>query len=209
MRKSILVGWWCSLLVFASINTNGALPPKSQLPAVAVRRAGNVVKQLYKQIIKRHPLGLPSDADKSVIWPFLSGELIHKLEVARVCEADLLRQHSGENGKPPIPWLETGLFSGDAEEALPAEAVIKDVLHQRDGSFLVIVQLIYRESFETYGRTPNPKNTFHWDVGLVVVPEVKGFKVDDVLFYKEGSSDIESRLSQKLSKRCANGRWVG
>lgn len=208
MKNCIFITLLCTAFVCGNADVDGT-SPRARLDSPEVHRVRAVVQALYKQVITRHPIGLPTGPDKLAIRRFLSRNLIYKFEAARACETDLSRRHSGGAGKPPIPWLETGLFSGEAEEALPAAAVITDVVHQADGSFLATVRLTYKESFETYGRPPNPKNTFHWQVGVVVVSEGKDFKVDDVVFYKEGSSENEWRLSQKLSKRCSNGRWVG
>jgi len=125
-----------------------------------------------------------------------------------VCENDYYRQHSGDDGKPEFVWLEMGLFSGSNEEAIPSHAIVQRIEIQQDGSYRVHVQITYGESFETYGRTPDPANTFKWSVVATVIRDGSRFAVDDVLYLNEESKRIESRLSQFLSVRCEKGRWV-
>jgi hypothetical protein len=102
-------------------------------------------------------LGIPHGADQKTIWPLLSTRLIQEFETGRACEADYDRQHPPyafrqAPGAPPVidrpefGWLESGLFSGGNEEALPAEAVVEHVEPQKDGSFQVDVKLIYKET---------------------------------------------------------------
>jgi hypothetical protein len=92
-----------------------------------------------------------------------------------------------------------GLFSGGNEEALPADAIVQRTEIQRDGSYRVHVELTYRESLETYGRTPDPPNTFKWTVVASVIRDEGRFAVDDVLYMNEETKRIESRLSEVLN----------
>src|SRR5689334_10697911 len=96
-----------------------------------------VVQKLYGQVVERHPVGIPKGDDKSAIWPVLSNKLIERLETAQACENDYFRQHPVSEGKPEFAWLETGLFSGGNEEAIPAGAVVRHIQRQKDGSFHV------------------------------------------------------------------------
>ena|SRR5579859_3851883 len=120
-----------------------------------VRRPEDVVRQLYRQIVERQPLGIPRGSDKRAIWPLLSRRLVQELETARACEADGIRQTDQEEArlrrehpdqakmislKPPT-WDENGLFSGGNEEGVPATAIITKVAPQTDGSFYVYVKL--------------------------------------------------------------------
>jgi hypothetical protein len=65
-----------------------------------------VVRELYRQVVTRKPIGIPKSADKTAIWPFLSEKLIHQLESAQSCEEDYFRKHP-KNGdeKPEFDWL--------------------------------------------------------------------------------------------------------
>ena len=120
--------------------------------AAAERQPDAVVRKLYRQVVARRPLGIPSGADKAAIRPFLSKGLTRRFEVAKACEADYVRQHAGDDGKPEFAWLESGLFSGENEKSIPATAVVERTEPQKDGSFRVYVRLTYKESFKTYGR---------------------------------------------------------
>lgn len=167
-----------------------------------------VVQHLYDQVVARRPLGIPKDADRAAIWPFLSKGLIRRLELARSCEGDYYRQHAGNEGKPEFPWLELGLFSGENENAIPVAAVVERTEPLKDGSFRVYVRLTYKESFETYGRPPDPANTFHWHVAGSVISEDGRFVVDDVLLFSGNSKRVASRLSRTFTG-CDGARWVG
>jgi hypothetical protein len=162
-----------------------------------------VVRKLYSQVVSRHPLGIPKGSDRRAIWPFLSKQLTQKLEAAQACEADYTRQHAGGDGKPEFGWLESGLFSGENEEALPVKAVIERTKPQQDGSFQVYVKLEYRNS-----ESPDPANTFHWQIAAKVISEGGRFVVDDVLQFKDDSTQVESRLSNSFAG-CQGSRWIG
>jgi hypothetical protein len=168
----------------------------------------SLVTALYKQVVARKPIGIPKGSDRAAIWPFLSETLIRKLEAAQSCQDDYFRQHAGDQGKPAFEWLETGLFSGANEKAIPDEAVVERAEPRKDGSFDVYVRLTYKESFETYGKTPDPANTFHWNVVAVVISERGQFFVDDVLFLDENSLKIRARLADSFPG-CQGSRWVG
>ena len=167
-----------------------------------------VVRGLYKQVVARKPLGIPKRTDRAALVPFLSKGLLGRLDEAQACEDDYLRQHESDSGKPAFVWLETGLFSGSNERGLPSAAIVERSRRQKDGSFYVNVRLTYKESSETYGKTPNPANTFHWDVAAVVISEGGKFFVNDVLFFKDNSDTVESRLSDSFPG-CDGSRWVG
>lgn len=123
------------------------------------QQAEAVVRQLATEIVARRPLGIPDAEDKGAIWPLLSARLVKQLETARACEADYFRLHANDDGKPEFAWLESGLFSGDDEEALPAEIAVERIEPLKGGAFRVRVRYTYRESFETYGRPPNPRTS--------------------------------------------------
>ena len=169
----------------------------------AERQPDAVVRKLYAQVVARHPLGIPKGPDRAAIWPFLSKQLKQRLEAAQACEADYMRQHSGNNGKPEFRWLENGIFSGGNEQALPAKAVIERAEAQMDGSFQVYVKLTYRDR-----ESRDPSNIFRWEIAAKVVSEDGRFVVDDVLLFKDDSTEVKSRLSG-LFVGCDGSRWTG
>lgn len=166
-----------------------------------------VVTRLYREVVARRPLGIPKGADKAAIWPVLSTPLVRMLDTAQSCENDYLHQRAGKDGKPEFPWLETGLFSGDNEEGIPSSALVQRVDAHGDGSFWVFVRLTYRESFQTYGRKPDPANKFNWRVVAIVRPEAGHLVVDDIVRFDE-SSKKQLRLSQSFVG-CSGSHWVG
>ncbi len=181
-----------------------------QQPAQPGQRDGEaVVIKLYKQIVLRKPIGIPQKRDRQAIWPLLSQDLIKRLDSARECEADYFRQYSDPNLKPEFDWLEMGLFSGGNEQALPSSVAVHRTVKQKDGSYQVEVKLTYKETFETYGRPPNPKDTFSWDVVAFVIWDKNRFAVDDVLYANDYPDEAELRLSLLLSHGCKDGKWVG
>jgi hypothetical protein len=187
------------LLLFVSYLSSN--PPADQSPE-------SVVRELYQQVVARRPLGIPKSDDKAALWPFLSLRVIQKLGTAQACEDDYFRQSPDKESKPAFGWLETGLFSGSNEWAIPASAAVERTVLMKDGSFRVYVRLTYRESFETYGRPPDPSNTFDWRVAAVVKSEGGRFVVDDVLLFEDSSTKIASRLTDSF-RGCDGPRWVG
>lgn len=191
------------LMIIASLLTICLSPVGAAGPS-----ASAVVRELYQQIVKRRPLGIPKGEDKAAIWPHLSKGLIRRLETAQKCEDSYFQQHKNENGKPGFDWLEVNLFTGGGnEQAIPYSAAVERTAAQKNGSFRVYIRLEYKESFETYGRPPNPANTFHWRVAAKVISEDGNFVVDDVLFFKEDSGKIESRLTTSFPG-CEGPQWV-
>jgi hypothetical protein len=100
----------------------------------AERSPDSVVRKLYQQVVARRPLGIPKGADRAAISHFLSKELIQKLDTAQACQDDYFRQHTDKDSKPAFAWLETGLFSGANEEAIPSAAAVDHTSPQKDGS---------------------------------------------------------------------------
>jgi len=168
----------------------------------------SAVLKLYRQIVARRPLGIPEGRDRAAINVFLSRTLIQRLETAQACQDDYFRQHPDKDSKPSFPWLELGLFSGANEEAVPSAAEIVSTRRLEDGSYHVSVRLTYKESYETYGRPPDPANTFQWQVAADVKSENGRFVVDDVLFFDETAKKVEWRLSGAFTG-CDGPRWVG
>jgi hypothetical protein len=168
----------------------------------------SVVRELYQQVVARRPLGIPKGEDRAALRPFLSKRMIQKLDAAQSCEDDYLRQRPDKNGKPAFGWLETGLFSGSNEWAIPDAAVVERTEQTKDGTFRVYVRLTYKESFETYGKPPDPAHTFDWHIAAVVITEERRFVVNDVLLFNDDSTKISSRLTDSFAG-CDGPRWVG
>lgn len=202
------------ILTFALIGFSQTAVQKNLPSAGLPKDAISEVTELYKQVVLRKPLGLPRNSDRQAIFPFLSVGLIQRLEEAQACEDDYHRRNDDgdrrEQLKPAYAWLESGLFSGDNEEAIPSASAVLRSDKQGDGSFRVLVRLTYKETFKTYGRPPDPKNQFNWKVVALVVREGRRFAIDDVLYLNANdSTKVESRLSEVLNSGCENGKWVG
>lgn len=169
----------------------------------------NVVRNFYNQVVARKPIGIPKDADKSAVWPFLSKRLIHQLESAQSCENDYFQKYpKNPDEKPEFDWLEIGLFSGANERASPTAAVVTRTEPDKNGSSRVYVRLTYKDSAEGNGRKSTPADTLHWNVAAAVISEEGKFVVDDVLLFKDNSTKIDSRLSASFPG-CDGSRWVG
>jgi len=168
----------------------------------------SVVRQLYQQVVRRKPLGIPKGEDKTAIAPFLSTRLFRTLDTAQSCEDDYRGRHSDPHSKPEFNWLEFDLFSGANEKAISSEAKVERQEKETDGSFRVYVRLTYKESFDTYEKPPSSANSFDWIVAAVVVLQSGRPVVDDVLFFTDDSTKIYSRLSEYF-RGCEGSRWVG
>jgi hypothetical protein len=186
---------WLSIFILLSTHTTARL----EQPDAAVR-------QLYAYVVAHHPLGIPTGADKEALWPLLSRRLVRQLETARACEDDYHRKHSVD-GKPAFGWLETGLFSGSDEQALPNEVKVERT-ESRDGAVRVYLHFTYRETSATHGREPDHATAFHWRGAAIAKLEGGHFVVDDVLVFKDNSTTIDSRLSQMFSG-CSGPKWIG
>jgi hypothetical protein len=102
-----------------------------------------VVSRLYRYVIATHPLGIPEGSDLESVKPFISTRMLRKLIDVKACERSFYLSHKRDAGKPPFTWLERGVFSGENELALPAKATILKIEPQKNGSYIVHVQLEY------------------------------------------------------------------
>jgi hypothetical protein len=169
------------------------------------------VGQLYDQIVARHPIGIPVGAGTAAIRPFLSKRLVEQLQTAKACEDDYLRQHhQTTNGTPKPAWLKSGLFSGDGSRALPASAwPVREGL-QKDGSFLVSVNLFAQAIDLGNGlRGGAYSSAGTWRVSVRVVSEDGKFVVDDVRLFDGPTTDGPSRLLSDSFAGCNGSRWTG
>jgi hypothetical protein len=185
--------------------------------ALAVQAAARqpqvlAVEAFYAHIIEHHPLGLPQGEVKRTLWPLLSKRLARRLDVLQACEDDYFRRNrqvlEAEQLKPGIGWLEYGLFSGGNESALPAEVEVTRVEPAGAGRSRVHLRFTYRETFETYGRPPNPDNVHRWTGIAVVVTEAGRSAIDDYIPIDHRSGKVLTSLSEDFPE-CRSGRWTG
>src|ERR1700754_2659762 len=76
-----------------------------------------VVRSLYRDVIARHPVGIPHGTNMRSFASYLSKSLIHRIDLAQACSQDWMRQNRGHVSKAPFAWGELGLFSGGDEKA--------------------------------------------------------------------------------------------
>jgi hypothetical protein len=157
------------------------------------------IRRLYRQLVSRPIVGIPTTKRMKTISPYLSNSLDRKITRARACGEDWFRQHPKNDVKAPLDWLESGLFSGANDRAGPFAFQIEKTESQDDGSFRVYMNL----------KGGTPENAWTWPVAVVVVRENGQFKVDDVIYLKDKDLDTESRLSELLARGCDGSRWVG
>lgn len=161
------------------------------------------VNDFYQRIVKRHPIGIPEGADRTALWPFLSRSLIQKLESARACQADYLRQHPNKDANPKPPWLDTGLFVGHGKRAFPLSSNAVHKEPNKDRSFAVTVSLTY---VKLPGFVPDEAN---WVVVATVVPENNRFVIDDFRLFDGLDTDGPSHLLTETLSGCEGTRWNG
>jgi hypothetical protein len=174
-------------------------------------QAVDVVRQLYHQVIVHHPLGVPYGTAKTAIWPLLSRRLVKVFETRNACDRDWSRQNPDADKPPNIlkapGFFEDGLFTGPDEEGFIIGAAIERAVKREDGSFLVHVRVAHRD----YGFAPSHIHTVsHWRVEVMLVPEDKRFRVDDILFpqgYGGGGTPVW--MSKMITSGCNGVHWVG
>lgn len=185
------------------VNTGGTgrlsgLPDLLDQPAVT-----GGVNDFYQKIVERHPIGIPTGADKAVLWPFLSRRLTKQLETAQACQDDYFRQHAngGDGAKPA--WLDRGIFTGVSKRALPMSAEATRKEPQKDGTFAVSVQLTF---VKLPGFVPDEAA---WAVIATAIPENNRFVVDDVRLFDGLDADGPSHLLSETFAGCDGNHWTG
>ncbi len=188
-------------VVFLTLATAWALgqPVRQNQPSTLTNQPETLVRSLYHEVVVRHPSGLPSSADMKIFAPYLSKSLLHRIELARACSRDWVRQNQGRILKAPFSWSEAGLFSGGDEKTSPGDFQIERTQAERTEPIRVNVRLTYRPE-------DGPGS---WRVAAIVVPEDGHSVVDDVIYLKNRPQDLEWRLSESLSQGCDGPRWVG
>jgi hypothetical protein len=167
----------------------------------------DVVQKLYHEVVTRHPLGVPTGAARTAIWPLLSKRLIKAFETRNACDRDWDRQHPNANVPPFIlkhpGFYEDGLFSGSDEMGYLDGASVGRTIMQRDGSYLVYVNVwSYFDSGLAELRT---SKKYHWQVGTRVVSEDGRFFVDDIRFFKNAQFNQSSIWMSKMITAGCNG----
>lgn len=168
-------------------------------PTTVSGHADEVVRSLYREVVLRHPVGIPKGADMTIFSHYLSKALLQRMDEARACYKDWLRGHPDPHLKPPFGWLEAGLFSGDDEQASPRDFQIEGTESEKDHMIRVYVKL-------TWEKPPAPK--WIWRVAAIVKDEDGRLAVDDVIYLNDENRSIESRLSGYLSTGCEGPRWI-
>jgi hypothetical protein len=189
----------CIILLQFTTTLAVGQPARQSEPTNVPKQPDAMVGSLYREVVARHPVGIPGGADMKIFAPYLSKSLLHRIDLAIACSADEARQHPGPHLKPEIAWLEAGLFSGDDEQASPRTFHIERTQSEKNGSFRVYLRL-------TWGAPASP---WIWRVAAIVILEDGHFVVDDVIYLKDENRDVDSRLSEYLSAGCDGGRWVG
>lgn len=143
----------------------------------------DVVQKLYREVVVRHPLGVPDGAARTAIWPLLSKRLIQAFETRNACDQDWLRQHL--NADPPLKapgFYEDGLFSGSMERGFINGAAVGSTKVQADGSYLVYVNLWSYLDLGDWSLRAGKID--RWRVAARVTSEDGRFVVDDILGFK-------------------------
>jgi hypothetical protein len=161
-------------------------------------RPEGTVASLYREVQIHAPSGLLSGAEMRIFSPYLSKSLLRKIDLAKACEKDWIRQNRGQVIKAPFAWSEFGMFSGANERTSPGKFHIQSIRKADDGSLQIVVRLTYRPG-DGFGS---------WRVIDHVIQENGRFVLDDVLFPKDDSED-GSTLTGRLSQGCEGPRWVG
>ena len=134
----------------------------------------------------------------AALRPYLSKTLLQRIDVALACENDYYAHHKDPNKKPPLDWLEFGLFTGGVEEATPRTFRIERTQLEKDGSSHAHLRL-------TWGT----QEQLVWRIVAIVITEDARPVVNDVIFLKDETMDDTFRLSEYLTHGCEGPHWVG
>jgi hypothetical protein len=174
------------------------LPHLLDLPVVT-----RGVSDFYQRIVERHPIGIPTGADKTALWPFLSQRLTRQLESVQACQDDYFRQHpnAGAGSKPR--WIDSGIFTGYSKRSFPLSAAAVHQEPQKDGSFAVSVNLTY---VKLPGFVPDEAG---WGLIATVIPEENRLVIDDVRLFDGIRTDGPSHLLSESFAGCEGDHWTG
>jgi hypothetical protein len=168
------------------------------------------VQKLYKEIVAKHPIGMPTSAELAAIQPYLTKRLAKQLQTARACQDDYSRQHLTASGTLKPAWLNSGLFSGEGSHTSPIDAIAVRKEKQNDGSSLVYLDL---EPVAAVIDLGHGHRAFHggytWQVEARVIPEDGQYLVDDVRIFDRFPAEGPSRLLSDSFSGCDGSRWTG
>jgi hypothetical protein len=168
----------------------------------------DVVQKLYREVVARHPLGVPYGAAKTAIWPLLSKRLVKIFATRNACDQDWQRQHrNADPPEKPPGFYEDGLFSGSNERGEINGAVVGSTSVQADGSYLVYVNVwSYLDGGVPSLRTGQK---YRWRVAARVISEDGQFVIDDILGFK-GVFDYEKSvyMSKMLALGCRGSHAI-
>jgi len=179
----------CIVLMFLATAWVIGQPAHTAQPATSVNTPEIMVKSLYHDVVARAPSGLLYGSNMRIFAPYLSRSLLRKIEAARACERDWLQQNRGRMVKAPFFWSEAGIFTGPTERTSPGDFHIESTQAEKNGAFRVIVSFTYRPI----------DGSGSWHVTVLVVREDGRFVVDDVIFPKDETRDVDLTLSKSLS----------
>jgi hypothetical protein len=159
-----------------------------------------LVTSLYRQVIARHPVGIPQGEDLKVFAPYLSRSLLHRIDQYRACTSDWVRKNAGSDLKSPVGLSENDIFSGAYEEAKP-ETFHVERTHPEDNEHL-------RVDVRLSSASP-PAAPSVWRVAVLVLRERGHFFVDDIVYLKDENHPTDERLTEYFSRYCQGPRYVG
>jgi hypothetical protein len=192
--------FWRRRVLVAVVLAQFATHPCRSVPQKL--QPNDVVQKLYREVVARHPMGVPQGDAKTAIWPFLSRRLVNALETRNACDLDWNRRH--RNADPPIKapgFYEDGLFSGSNERGYVNGAFVDSAKLQADGSYLVYVKLwSYFDGGDLSQRTGK---IYRWRVAARVTSDDGLYVVDDILGFK-GVFDYDKSvyMSKMLTTGC-------
>lgn len=162
----------------------------------------NTVADLYRNVVALHPLGIPRGKALRSLKPYISERMLHKLSDVKACEINYYQQHRRGSEKPPFVWLESGLFSGDNELALPSSVSVQksELIAERVFAVQVLLDYVNDDGKE--------KSRYSWKVSVNVIYQRGKYVVDDVVFYDENSTDKRGDFYDLFSS-CNGRQWNG
>lgn len=185
--------FWCiCLLPLLAVSASGHALHQGK-PSAPPDRPDAMVESLYKEVVARHPFGVP---DMDVFGPYLSKKMLHGFDLAKACFDGWRRENPDPNLKPSVGLIELGIFSGGSEESAPQTFNIEKIESRKDGSYRVRVKLIWEDA----------SNKLAWHIVAIVVRENGRPVVDDMLYLKGNDRDVEWRLSKLMMRGCKGYR---
>lgn len=187
----------CLLLLSAylAFSHSGTLKAQQTIP----NEPDTLVTRLYRQVIARHPIGIPQGEDLEVFTPYLSSSLLQSMDQYRACTSDWARKNSGSDLKSPVGLFENDIFSGAYEQAIPQTFHIEKTQPGDSGHLRVYVRL-------TSVSPPAPPSV--WRVAVLVSREGEHFFVDDIVYLKDEDRPSDERLTEYFSRYCQGSQYV-